>query len=65
MANTKAEVVKFRIDKNTFGSALANFINSNFPGESVAPSEIDADNPPVIDPDDGTLVLITLKEAVV
>jgi hypothetical protein len=65
MADTKNDIRIYRFDKLGFGTALANYIQTVFPGETVNPGDIDQDKPIEVDPDDASLVKVTLKEKVV
>ena len=54
----------YLVEKNVFANALKQFIQSQF-GDTVPISQFDEEKPPIIDPNDGTFVRITLKEQVV
>lgn len=64
MADSKRRIRIFRFAKTPFGQALANYVNTVFPGENVQANQFNQQKPIEVDPDDASLVKVELIEEV-
>jgi len=62
MPASKKTIRVYRVIKLDFAAALANFLQNQFPGETIRANEIDASVPIQVDPNDSSLIKVQLKE---